>query len=153
MIIIDNIKQEYIDGICEVENKSFAIAWSKKSFEAELKNENAVYRIAVSDGAVVGYGGFWRVLDEGDITNIAVLPEFRRCGVASRIMESLIKYCRQNGISKLTLEVRKSNTAAKQLYSKYGFKEIGFRKSYYADNHEDALIMALDLHERENTDE
>ena len=145
MITITEFKKEHLGGICEVENKSFSIPWSRKAFESELENENAVYRVALSGDKVIGYAGLWKVIDEGDITNIAVLPEFRRMGAASSLMEALIDFCKSAGLIKLTLEVRRSNSAAIQLYKKCGFKETGFRKQYYADNREDALIMALDI--------
>lgn len=145
MITITEFKKEHLVGICEVENRSFSIPWSRKAFESELENENAVYRVALSGGKVIGYAGLWKVIDEGDITNIAVLPEFRRMGAASSLMGALIDFCKSAGLIKLTLEVRRSNSAAIQLYKKYGFKETGFRKQYYADNREDALIMALDI--------
>ncbi|PYG85695.1 ribosomal-protein-alanine N-acetyltransferase [Ruminiclostridium sufflavum DSM 19573] len=145
--MIDNIevremKQEHLDGIMVIENLSFRIPWSRNSFLEELTtNELAVYFVAVSGGQVIGYGGMWKIFDEGHITNIAVHPEFRRCGAASRILDEIINVCNENKVGGLTLEVRKSNYAAQKLYEKYGFKAEGLRKRYYSDNGEDALIM------------
>ncbi len=145
--MIDNIevkemKLEHLDDVMIIESLSFKIPWSKSSFIEELiENKLAVYFVAVSGGKVIGYGGVWKVFDEGHITNIAVHPEFRRCGAASVILESILSMCNETDIRSLTLEVRKSNIAAQKLYEKYGFKAEGIRKRYYSDNNEDALIM------------
>lgn len=145
--MIDNIKVkrmnlEHLDDVMVIENLSFKIPWSRNSFLEELiTNELAVYFVAISGGQVIGYGGIWKVFDEGHITNIAVHPEFRRCGAASRILDEIIRMCDENNIKDITLEVRKSNYAAQKLYEKYAFKAEGLRKRYYADNNEDAIIM------------
>ena len=133
---------EHIDDIVVVENLCFEIPWSRQSLIDELVNNiTAVYFCALSDNMAIGYGGMWQVLDEGHITNIAVHPEFRQSGIGSLLMEELLKEAHTRGITALTLEVRESNESAKSLYRKYGFEEGGARKAYYADNHEDAIIM------------
>ena len=125
-----------------IENLSFPVPWSRKSITDEItKNSFARYICARIGGQVVGYAGMWLICREGHITNIAVHPEFRENGIGSRLLKKLIEISREKGIKKITLEVRKSNTAAKNLYYKYGFKEEGIRKSYYSDNGEDAIIM------------
>ena len=141
-IEIKEMKIEHLDGVMVVENLSFKIPWSRNSFLEELTtNDLAIYIVAISDEQVIGYGGLWRVFDEGHITNIAVHPEFRRCGAASKIMDEILDLCGKNDIKSITLEVRKSNIAAQNLYKKYGFTIEGMRKKYYADTGEDALIM------------
>lgn len=145
--MVDNIEvvqmtEAHLDGVMVIENLSFKIPWSRNAFVDELTtNQMAVYVVAVSGKETIGYGGLWRILDEGHITNIAVHPEFRRCGAGSLIMEKLLEICDMDGIRSLTLEVRKSNIAAQKLYQKYGFKAEGVRKGYYSDTGEDALIM------------
>lgn len=132
----------HIEDIIVVENLSFKIPWSKQSITDELiKNKFALYFSADYDGHIIGYAGMWHVCDEGHITNIAVHPEFRGVGVGSLLMETLIEKAVELDITSMTLEVRKSNTAAQALYRKYGFADGGFRKAYYADNNEDAIIM------------
>lgn len=141
-LIITEMTTEHIDDIMMVERLSFTIPWSKKAFIQELtENKFSLYISALLDGNAVGYAGMWKIFDEGHITNIAVHPEFRKIGIGSRLLEKLINISREMKIEKLTLEVRKSNVAAKNLYLKYGFKEEGIRKNYYADNGEDAIIM------------
>jgi len=141
-IEIEEMNVEHLDGVMVVENLSFKIPWSRNSFVEEITtNQLATYFVAVLQGRVIGYGGFWGIFDEGHITNIAVHPEFRRCRVASKLMDKILSACEEKDIESLTLEVRKSNSAARTLYEKYGFKAEGTRKGYYADNGEDALIM------------
>ncbi len=145
--MINNIEvipmtEEHLDGVMAIETLSFKIPWSRSAFIDELTtNQMAVYVVAVSGREIIGYGGLWRILDEGHITNIAVHPEFRRCGAGSRIMDMLLEICKREGIKSLTLEVRKSNIPAQRLYENYGFKAEGIRKKYYSDTGEDALIM------------
>ena len=141
-VVITETALEHVDDIVIIEKLSFTTPWSKNAFIHEIKdNKFAIYISALVNNKVVGYAGMWQIFDEGHITNIAVHPEFRENGIGSRLLKKLIEISREKGIKKITLEVRKSNTAAKNLYYKYGFKEEGIRKSYYSDNGEDAIIM------------
>lgn len=142
---ITQMTSQDVPEIAELDKKCFAVPWSEKSFYDETENPLAVYYIAKDNGKCIGYAGFWNVSGEGDITNVAVLPEYRRNGVGSRLIETVIKKASELNLSLLTLEVRKSNIAAQGLYSKYGFDIIGERKRYYSDNREDALIMTKEL--------
>jgi ribosomal-protein-alanine N-acetyltransferase len=133
---------DHIDDIMIVENLSFSIPWSKNAFVEEItKNSFAFYYTGMFGGKAVGYGGMWQVFDEGHITNIAVHPEFRKIGIASSILKYMIGESIKKGVKRMTLEVRSSNVSALRLYQKYGFINEGIRKSYYADNGEDAIIM------------
>ncbi|MDP4092475.1 MAG: ribosomal protein S18-alanine N-acetyltransferase [Bacillota bacterium] len=133
---------EHIDDVMVVENLSFSIPWSKESFFQEVTgNTFARYITAKVNGRVIGYAGMWKVFDEGHITNVAVHPEFRGTGIGSALIEYLMEVARKENITSMTLEVRRSNIAAQRLYNKYGFKVEGYRKGYYSDNREDALIM------------
>jgi ribosomal-protein-alanine N-acetyltransferase len=136
-------KEEHINDIAEIENLSFTIPWSKQAlYEEIVLNGMAVYLAAkCANGKVIGYIGMWKIMDEGHITNISVHPEFRRSGVGSALMSRLIEISRKAGVKSWTLEVRKNNLAARSLYAKFGFRESGKRKAYYADNNEDAIIM------------
>ncbi len=141
---INIVKTEicHIDDIITIEKLSFTIPWTKNAFIQELKNNKlAMYISAEIENKVVGYAGMWKIFDEGHITNIAVHPEFRHIGIGSMLLEGLINISKREDITKMTLEVRKSNKAAQSLYMRYGFKEAGIRKDYYADNGEDAIIM------------
>ena len=142
-IIIDFIKEDDIDEILDISALSFSICWSKNSYLQELTNPVAKYLVAKIDNTVVGFVGTWIVLDESHITNIAVHPTYRKQGIASKLLEELLDYCKSQGCIAYTLEVRISNIAAKSLYEKHGFKQDGIRKRYYEDNNEDAILMWL----------
>lgn len=141
--------EEDVTAVAELEKKCFAVPWSEKSFHDEMKNKLAVYFVAKSDGRCIGYSGFWNVSGEGGITNVAVLPEYRRQGIGSMLIAEMIKTAVKLRLDLLTLEVRKSNIAAQGLYKKYGFDIIGERKRYYSDNGEDAWIMTKTFAENE----
>jgi tRNA threonylcarbamoyl adenosine modification protein YeaZ/ribosomal-protein-alanine acetyltransferase len=137
---------EDIDQVCEIENLSFAIPWSREAFESELsQNSLAKYFVAKVDGRVAAYGGMWVVLDEGHITNIAVHPEFRGRKLGEKIVQALSQAAKDSNVEHITLEVRASNEAARKLYKKLGFVDSGIRKGYYADTGEDAVIMWKEL--------
>lgn len=138
---IEMMNKSHIDGIMEIEKESFAIPWSRSSIEKELKNNFAIYAVAIENNKVLGYGGMWHVVNEGHITNIAVHKDYRRKGIGQAIIEKLVEIAEEKEMIGLTLEVRKSNTPALELYKKNGFKLEGIRPEYYEDNKEDAYIM------------
>lgn len=134
-----------IDAVLVVENQAFATPWSRTAFEEEIGNNDlAHYLVLVEQGQVIGYGGFWLVLDEAHVTNIALLTEYHGRGFGSLLLEHMILKAKSLGAVSMTLEVRPSNTAARKLYSRRGFVERGIRPNYYAELGEDALIMWLD---------
>ncbi|WP_294180075.1 ribosomal protein S18-alanine N-acetyltransferase [uncultured Clostridium sp.] len=136
------LKAKYIDGIIAINNMCFSTPWSRESLEKEIEdNIIAKYVVAKKCDILMGYAGMWHILDEGHITNIAVHPEYRGIGVGSLLLDALIEICRIESINSMTLEVRKSNIIAQNLYKKYGFIEEGIRRFYYANNKEDAIIM------------
>lgn len=143
--VIRPMQQADIDAVHVIEHASFTIPWTKAMLEDELYNCQACYRIIEIGGEVCGYLGMWKICDEGHITNIAVHPDHRRKGLAKLLLDDMISYSRQEGITALTLEVRVGNHAAIALYQHMGFRVEGRRKRYYSDNHEDALIMWLRL--------
>lgn len=140
--IVSDLTLKNIDDIVEIEKLSFKTPWTKEAFIYELtRNKCAKYRAIFNNGSVVGYGGMWIMIDEAHITNIAIHPEFRGIGLGNLIMEDLIDEARDNGAHSMTLEVRTGNTAALNLYKKFGFVEVAKRKGYYQDTGEDAIIM------------
>lgn len=146
MQIIRLNSEEYIDDIMEVEHSSFTVPWSRNMFKDEFTKDIAIYFGAVSDdNKAIAYGGMWKIFDEGHITNIAVHKDFRRRGIAQKILDNLFEYAKENGIVSMTLEVRVSNSSAISLYEKNGFESCGVRKGYYEDNNEDAVIMWKNL--------
>lgn len=142
-VTISFMNEEDIDGILDISSVSFSISWSKDSYIQELTNPVAKYFVAKFDNKVVGFAGTWIVLDEAHITNIAVHPDYRKKGIASKLLVELINYCRNNSCTGYTLEVRRSNKAALALYEAHNFQQAGIRKGYYEDNKEDAVLMWL----------
>lgn len=148
-ITIVDMTQEHIDAIYAIETRSFAIPWSKNELRRELDNKHAIYKVALigntannnNNTEITGYAGLWHIVNEGQITNIAVDTQYRRMGIGSILIQSMIAYAQEHEMIGLTLEVRTSNIAAQELYKKYGFLPEGIRKRYYADNGEDAIIM------------
>ena len=136
-----------VDGVFEVEKSCFEDYWSKNAFLDELKNPHARYLVAETEGKIVGYIGIWLIIDEGHITNVAVHKDFRGRKIGNELMKEMTELCKENYIKAMTLEVRKSNDVAQNLYKKYGFKMAGIRKEYYSDNKEDAIIMWNQLKE------
>ena len=141
----DTLRAEYIDSLTVLDKLCFSIPWSKKLFENDIDNKNAFYVIALFNGVVIGYCGLYKVLDEADITNIAVHPDYRNLGIATTILDYILKHCSESKISKVMLEVRESNYIAINLYKKYGFKVVGSRKNYYSDNKETAILMSKNI--------
>lgn len=134
----------HLNRIMEIEQACFTTPWSKNTFYRELvSNPYATYTVAMVAEEVVGYAGTWLVLDESHVTNIAVAPEWRRQGVARKLLDHLLAISLQQGAVSMTLEVRRSNAAAQNLYEEFGFVVAGVRKGYYTDDKEDALIMWL----------
>ncbi|SHK62580.1 ribosomal protein S18-alanine N-acetyltransferase [Tepidibacter formicigenes] len=139
------LTKDDIKNIVEIEELCFPTPWTKGAFEKELKNKLARYIVIEKDTNIVAYGGIWLIIDEGHITNIAVHPNYRGLGFGNEIVSALINECIKNNIVSMTLEVRKSNIMAQNLYKKHGFKIAGIRPSYYTDTQEDALIMWKDI--------
>ena len=131
-----------LDGVMAVEIDSFSVPWSRSAFEEELTQNNlARYIVAVSDDRIVGYAGTWLVINEAHVTNVAVSGLRRGEGIGRLLMENLLELARENHMESMTLEVRVSNTAARNLYKQMRFVEAGIRKNYYSETKEDALIL------------
>lgn len=142
-ITIEKMSEKHIAELAEVEQQSFSRPWSHDGLKAELDNPSAVFFVAVADGKAVGYIGFHTVLDEAYIANIAVLPEYRRKGIATALLQCAVDFCRENGFAFITLEVRQSNINSVALYKKFAFEIVGERKNFYTAPTENAYIMTL----------
>jgi len=137
-------KPEDLDAIMEIERLSFKSPWTRQMFVEELRRDFA--RLDVlrdAEGRILGFVNHWLVYDEVHVLNIAVHPEFRRRGYGERLMRHVLKFAGASGCRLVTLEVRRSNEAAKRLYGSLGFRPIGVRPNYYAEDGEDAIVMVL----------
>jgi ribosomal-protein-alanine N-acetyltransferase len=132
-----------IPAILEIEREANPAPWSEQSFLNELKNPQSMFLVAIADARLVGYGGYWRCIDEAHITTVAISAMSRRQGLGMRLMKELLLKAREEGMTCSTLEVRASNEAAVRLYERLGYVTAARRKNYYPDNKEDALVMWL----------
>ena len=140
-MILEKMNPAHVAQIAELEKISFSDPWSERSIASELDNKLAFWLVAVEGDTVAGYIGSQTVMDETDMMNVAVHPDFRRRGIAEALVTGLVEELKNNGSHCLTLEVRASNAPAIALYEKLGFSEIGRRKNYYRNPREDALIL------------
>ena len=142
-LTLDDMKVGDLPAVIQIEHDSFTTPWSETSFFNELKNPRSIVKVARKDAKVVGYICAGWIIDEGHILDVAVHAEFRRLGIASMLTEKIIGRLREEGCRDIFLEVRASNEAARKMYCKYNFKELGTRKDYYVSPVEDAVIMVL----------
>lgn len=144
-MVIRRATKEDIEGLYALEQDTFSVPWSREAITQEFSNDVATYLVAEEAGKIIGYVGVWCVLDEGQITNVAVHKSYRRCGIGRALITNLIELGKVRQLLSLLLEVRRSNIPAQELYRNCGFQEIGTRKNYYTKPTEDAVLMALDL--------
>jgi ribosomal-protein-alanine N-acetyltransferase len=135
-----------IDEILAVEQSSFTNPWTREMYLAELAHKGVSFVYVARDAGrrVIGFCSFWRVLDEFHINNLAVDPTARRRGVGRALLAHAMREGVQLGARRATLEVRRSNVAAQQLYAHFGFTVAGVRPGYYTSPVEDALILWCD---------
>jgi ribosomal-protein-alanine N-acetyltransferase len=148
-VIIDLMNNTDLPEVLDIERESFPSPWTEGMFTRELNSTHSVClaaRVNIEEKIViVAYIIFWLVANEVHLHNLAVKKEYRRQGLAFKLMETMTEIAGENEITDQTLEVRKSNTEAIKLYQKCGFVVKGIRPLYYTDTHEDALIMWADM--------
>ena len=130
-----------VKGAAAVERACFSIPWKEQDFADMLNNPYAFYMCALCGGEVAGICGFLRSFETAEVLNVAVLPAFRRRGIARLLLGTLMEEGRAAGVSSFTLEVRAGNAAALALYEGLGFHRAGVRKNFYTLPTEDAVIM------------
>ncbi len=135
----------YKKDILWIENRSFSDPWTCKQFKGEINNPFSRLLVLAEDKKVAAYICFWLITDELHLMNIAVHPDKRNMGLGTCLLRMMLDRGIRHNAKTAWLEVRPSNLQAISLYTKAGFTEIGHRPNYYADNHEDAIIMALSL--------
>lgn len=144
MLEIHEVTEEDLPDIERLEQNIFPDPWSRKGLLDTWNQAHALILGAWQEEKLVGYLIFYHVLDEGEIARIAV-EETRRChGVAGRMMEELFCCCERDGITRIMLDVRESNSVAIRFYRRHGFAEDGIRKKYYENPTENAILMSLE---------
>jgi len=148
------MEPKHVDSVAALERLCFTVPWSAQAFLDELTGNPTARYIVLLDKEnptqVVAYGGYWKIFDEGHITNIAVHPAWRNQKAATYLMCQMMQFAHAEGIKDMTLEVRTSNLPAQAVYRKLGFRNEGIRKRYYEDTGEDAIIM---WHRKESINE
>ena len=145
MLLIRRMVLADLDQVVGIDQASFSLPWPARSFEYEL-TDNLASRSWVAElrGRVVGMMVIWLILDEAHIATLATHAEYRRQGIAEKMLMHALKSASKEGARKAFLEVRAGNTAAQAMYRKLGFVEDGRRPRYYKDNNEDAVLMSLE---------
>lgn len=137
---------EHLADVAALEALCFGEPWSFEALKL-LLTDDAVGFVCVKDGHAVAYGGMLLAPGEGQVTNIAVHPKYRRQGLGGAIVEELIAEAARRGLEQIALEVRASNEAAIRLYRQAGFYEAGVRRRFYRNPTEDAMVMLLAIDE------
>lgn len=141
----ERIKPEYVDRLMALELRSYPDPWTFGMFQQELQNQTSHFFLAFRNGILVGYAGFWLMLDEAHITKVTVDAPYRRQGIGRQLMGFLLEQAVRQGATTARLEVRESNGAARQLYADFGFLESGRRAGYYSKTNETAIVLSLRL--------
>ena len=139
------MRAEDMAAVAELEKAVFPDAWSEKAIQETYDQPHTLILTAFEDKKLVGYVILYLTLEDAEIARIAVDEAYRRQKVASKILRELKLLCADNGISKLLLEVRESNEAARSFYEEMGFTTDGVRKNYYTMPVEHAVLMSLEL--------
>ena len=143
-ISIELMQSADCETVAALDVLCFPAPWTVSAYYTEVHNPSAYYIVARSDGRIVGYAGMWLIMDEAHITTLGVDPEFRCMKIGERILIHILDETISRGARRATLEVRRGNLAARDLYAKYDFHIVAIRKGYYANNNEDALVMWVD---------
>lgn len=165
--LLEPMTARHVPTVAQIERRVFTQPWSYANFSHEVTNNpyseylvlrygpwaeaggeasgrpglHNLLRGRPEDRSILGYGGFWLMLDEAHIATLALRADWRGRGLGELLLAALIERAYAREAAFATLEVRRTNTVAQRLYEKYGFAYSGVRVGYYLDNREDALIM------------
>jgi ribosomal-protein-alanine N-acetyltransferase len=133
--------------VVALERACYSDPWPASAFVSLPDNDRVFFAVAVDGAAghITGYVVAWFVMDEGELANLAVVPGDRRRGIGRALLDSVLADAARRRIKRLFLEVRESNAAARQLYARAAFQQVGRRKQYYRSPHEDALILRREI--------
>ena len=145
MFSIRTMRIDDIPAVAELEKKIFPDPWSENAIRETLNQEHTLILTALEDKTLIGYVILYSALEDGEIARIAVEESYRRKKVATRIFRELEMLCADNGVTKLLLDVRESNSGAVRFYEELGFTRDGRRKNYYSNPTEHAILMSMEL--------
>ena len=139
------LRPELLEEIMVIEQEAYPEPWSRGMFLDELRSPRSYFCLVYLRDRLIGYGGFWHVLEEAHVTSVTIAKALRGHGYGRELMYHLLDTARYRDIRQVTLEVRESNRVARTLYESLGFRRAGLRKGYYSSTGEDALIMTKDF--------
>ena len=145
-MILREMLVEDLEQVMEIEKQLFSVPWTKEGYFTFLTRDDTMFLVVEEKGKILGYCGLLMVLDEGDVTNVAVCRERQREGIGNFLVSSLLRLAGDQGISMIHLEVRSGNETAIRLYERLGFQRDGIRRNYYSDPEEDAVLMTWHSH-------
>lgn len=137
----DVLREDYLPVIMDIEKEAYPEPWTIGMFREEMRSKRSFFYTAWVGGTLIGYAGFWLVLDEGHITSLTVRRDYRGYGYGREQLMHLLSAGEERGVRTFTLEVRESNSRARKLYESVGFRAVGIRKGYYSSTREDAIVM------------
>lgn len=145
-LAVRRMRHEDVDRVVSIETEAFTSPWKADTFLSLIDRPGAeLHVLEHADDGLIGYAVLWCVLDQGELANIAIAPDFRGRRYGSELMGRILDVARGRGVESMYLEVRSSNRAAANLYRTFGFAEIGVRRDYYDSPKEDALMMMVRL--------
>jgi [ribosomal protein S18]-alanine N-acetyltransferase len=140
-VLLRDMTGDDVPAVVAIERASYTMPWSEATFRGLLRRRDADMVTADAGGAVIGYAAFWCVLDQGELGNVAVSADWRGHGLGARLVEEIIRRAARRGVFEVFLEVRPSNTVARKLYERLGFRPVGRRRRYYQAPIEDAIVL------------
>jgi [ribosomal protein S18]-alanine N-acetyltransferase len=140
------MRAEDVDAVIGIENRQFTSPWDASTFLDLIDRPSAELWVAEHpEAGVIAYAVLWCIVDQGELANVAVRPEYAGLGYARRLLDGMFVLAKGRGIETVFLEVRSSNARATELYRSFGFTDVGRRKNYYEKPREDAVVMRLTL--------
>lgn len=145
MISIRDMQSDDVFEVMRIEEASFDEPWAEIHFYFDLFGKTSYNWVLTVEEKIRAYVCFWLIVDEIHLNNIAVDPDFRRQGLAQKILNKMIQFAIEHKAAFITLEVNEHNDKAKKFYEKNGFKQVGKRLKYYQHDQADALIMTMEM--------
>jgi len=145
--VIIPLATDHLDRLATLEKSDGDVGWSRQQFEGELQGTGKRFFVLTDDPGhnILGYGGYWAVAGEAQITNLVIRRDFRRQGNGRRLLDFLSGKAAAEGCRTMTLEVRSRNSAARRLYANSGFQDVGLRRALYQNPVDDAILMEKTL--------
>ena len=141
---VKKYESKYFSSLYEIEKEAFSDFWSEKGMKEELSLKQANYYVAEDDGEIIGFAGFWLIIDEAEIMKVAVRKSERGKGVGNALLIAIIEDAAMMGAKTIILEVREGNSPARKLYEKHGFISYATREKYY-EGKENAVLYKKNL--------